>query len=101
VFERITSFVDYLYRSFRRSRWPTMGTDHVDFCRTLGYHVFPRNVVIVSHVRKRSFFTFVLKVFHSMAQGFHQGLTMRLFLMRYFHMSVDEFHSIYNPKYRK
>lgn len=24
---------------------------------------------------------------------------MRLFLMRYFHMSVDEFHSIYNPAY--
>ncbi len=46
-------------------------TLHRDFEKT----DFPENVLIVSH-----------------------GLTMRLFLMRWFHWSVEEFESLHNPK---
>jgi broad specificity phosphatase PhoE len=48
-----------------------MGTMHRDFKKT----GFPRNAIIVTH-----------------------GMTMRLFLMRWFHASVEEFESWGNPK---
>lgn len=54
VYERIASFMDYLHRSFRRSRWPSAGAAHLAACAQQGYHVFPRNVVIVTHVCPRS-----------------------------------------------
>lgn len=48
-----------------------LDTLHRDFEKT----DFPENVLIISH-----------------------GLTMRLFLMRWFHWSVEEFESLHNPK---
>ncbi|MBL0346288.1 histidine phosphatase family protein [Candidatus Villigracilis affinis] len=48
-----------------------LDTLHRDFKK----ESFPENVLIVSH-----------------------GLTMRLFLMRWFHWSVEEFESLHNPK---
>ena len=48
-----------------------LDTMHRDFEK----HNYPENVLIVSH-----------------------GLTIRLFLMRWFHLSVEEFESLHNPK---
>lgn len=48
-----------------------MNTLHRDFKKT----DFPRNVIIVTH-----------------------GMTMRLFIMRWFHISVEEFEALGNPK---
>lgn len=48
-----------------------LDTLHRDFEK----HNYPENVLIVSH-----------------------GLTIRLFLMRWFHWSVEEFENLHNPK---
>jgi broad specificity phosphatase PhoE len=56
VYDRVTTFLDTLYRDFKKDD-------------------YPENVLIVSH-----------------------GLTIRLFLMRWFHWSVEEFESLHNPK---
>ena len=56
VFDRVSSFLDTLYRDFEKPD-------------------FPENVLIVTH-----------------------GYTLRIFLMRWFHWSVEEFENLRNPK---
>lgn len=55
VFDRISSFLETLWRDF-------------------GQHDYPENALIISH-----------------------GLTIRLFLMRWFHWSVEKFETLKNP----
>ena len=55
VYDRVTTFMDTLYRDFNKADYPP-------------------NVLLVTH-----------------------GLTMRLFLMRWFHWTIEEFENLRNP----
>jgi len=55
VFDRVSTFLETMYRDFRKSD-------------------YPQNTLIVTH-----------------------GLTLRLFLMRWFHWTVEEFENLLNP----
>jgi len=56
VFDRVSTFLETLYRDFRKSD-------------------YPQNTLIVTH-----------------------GLTLRLFLMRWYHWTVEEFENLRNPQ---
>ena len=55
VFDRVSTFLETMYRDFRKSN-------------------YPQNALIVTH-----------------------GLTLRLFLMRWFHWTVEDFENLLNP----